>query len=480
MKWSNKYLVKYGYLPDKTPTTSTPLANGAINVTSNNSVVNTSVPTTAPAQPEKSVTSSNNYGRGEIPRALGDFQEFMSLKKTMMLDSETLQLMSLPRCGVEDKRPHVSWLPDIMRRRRFVVEGSKWSKTALTYSISQPSSKLAINDQKEVLKLAFSRWAEVSPLTFTYTDNSQGADINVRFASLSHGDGKPFDGPGNTLGHAFYPSAGGDVHFDEDEAWVTGLSTVPTTSKSLYKVAVHEIGHSLGLKHSSVTGSIMSPLYHAGSATTLADDDIRGAQAMYGQCSTSIDTVFSWIANGRTYFFKGANTWRFLDAAGKSEASYPKSVGTQWIGVPNNIDEGFLWAGNWKTYFFKGSNYYRYNDQLDRVESGYPKSISSGWSGVPDNIDAAFSLSSQVSYFFKGNLCYKFDSATDKVSTGYPKTISECFPGVPDNLDSAFRYYWDDVSYFFKGHYYYRWDATNNKAIGPYLIETKWKNLCFV
>ena len=99
---------------------------------------------------------------------------------------------------------------------------------------------------------------------------------------------------------------------------------------------------------------------------------------------------------------------------------------------------------------------------------------------MPDNIDAAFSLSSQVSYFFKGNLCYKFDSATDKVSTGYPKTISECFPGVPDNLDSAFRYYWDDVAYFFKGHYYYRWDATNNKAVGPYLIETKWRNLCFV
>lgn len=64
-----------------------------------------------------------------------------------------------------------------------MTEGSKWSKTALTYSLSQPSAKLAINDQKSVLSLAFQRWAEVCPLTFSFTDNQQGADINVRFAS---------------------------------------------------------------------------------------------------------------------------------------------------------------------------------------------------------------------------------------------------------------------------------------------------------
>ena len=45
--------------------------------------------------------------------------------------------------------------------------------------------------------------------------------------------------------------------------------------------AIHEIGHILGLKHSTVDGTIMWPLLQNG-LHTLHHDDIDSVQALYG------------------------------------------------------------------------------------------------------------------------------------------------------------------------------------------------------
>lgn len=79
----------------------------------------------------------------------------------------------------------------------------------------------------------------------------------------------------------------GDVHFDESENWSVNSSK----GKSLQYVAVHELGHSLGLYHSKDVNAIMFPYYKmpkVGEKIKLGNDDIKGIQALYGNIIISI------------------------------------------------------------------------------------------------------------------------------------------------------------------------------------------------
>lgn len=66
-------------------------------------------------------------------------QAFANLTVTGDIDDETRQLIQRPRCGVPDiltgqfmsKNQYIGG--DSHRRRRFIIQGQKWSTTSLTW-----------------------------------------------------------------------------------------------------------------------------------------------------------------------------------------------------------------------------------------------------------------------------------------------------------------------------------------------------------
>ncbi len=150
----------------------------------------------------------------------------------------------------------------------------------LSYFFGSLTAKVpAASVQSEILR-AFAQWTKIVNVTFQPTTvANMTRSISIEFASGAHGDAYAFDGPGGVLAHTFYPapinteSIAGDMHFDADEAWGVGSDT------DVYTVALHEIGHALGLSHSDNPGDVMYPYYHRGAP--LSKNDIGAALELY-------------------------------------------------------------------------------------------------------------------------------------------------------------------------------------------------------
>ncbi|KAI4328310.1 hypothetical protein L6164_020673 [Bauhinia variegata] len=212
--------------------------------------------------------------------AVKNYQTTYGLNATGALDFDTLQHMSYPRCG----------LADIVNNKTTMntTEPTHWwieGKTEFTYGFFPNASMLtgiADNDTRGVVKDAFGRWSNVTRLNFTESKYNV-SDILVVFTEL--------DGKGAVVGgsEGNYTIHFGYLFLDKEEQWVLPSENKTDEAIDFESVVMHQIGHLLGLEHSTAEDSIMYPsiLPSNKSKTSFDDNDIERIEKLYPRPSPS-------------------------------------------------------------------------------------------------------------------------------------------------------------------------------------------------
>ncbi|XP_053659265.1 matrix metalloproteinase-2-like [Anopheles marshallii] len=404
------------------------------------------------------------YSGEAIVEAIKHVQKFGAIPQTGVLDRQTIELMSTPRCGVVDVMQH----DQSLRHRRYVIGSESWRKRRITYFIANWSSKVGEDAVAKFMAKAFGEWSKYSKLRFVRVYDPS-ADIIVGFGSGHHGDNYPFDGPGNVLAHAFYPyemnAYGGDVHFDEDENWKEN-STHLSEGVDFYSVAIHELGHSLGLAHSPVYTSLMFPYYKGIAQGTLDYDDILAMYQLYIQNPHITDdpdwmyTTESVTAVDELFTVTPAPRLPDWDSDPYPEQE-PVSTSTTTSSTTAVYDIPITFVGDYETV----------DDHISRYHSRSPPAVvtthmPAEYVPVPDicsgSFDAIGLLRGEI-FIFKGPYLWRLTEKY-RIKQGYPVRIWQVFRGFPktvSHIDAVYERWDDNAIVLFSGRFYWVFDALN-------------------
>ena len=311
-------------------------------------------------------------------KALAKFQERFRLEKTGLFDENTRNQMGVSRCGLPDMSLGIEFLTKCCWPRRNET-------LALKFAFNNGTNDIAGAAEFQAVRNAFQTWAAVIPFTFTEVNANQNPDVLI--------DWRPANDPdrsmvGGVIAHSDFPPGCSVVvpqnslplplHFDDSEnTWAIGAVAGAYDVES---VGLHEIGHILGLQHSTVPGAVMWPSISSNTIlNALTQDDISGVQSCYGRrfparqgaTVTALQPfeghvdLFVTSADGtvESTFFEPDGGWRNWFSIHPEVRMQPGATVTVLQPFPGHVDlfvtgtDGAVWSGfsepdgGWRNWF---------------------------------------------------------------------------------------------------------------------------------
>jgi hypothetical protein len=220
----------------------------------------------------------------------------------------------------------------------FTLLGPKWPDAHITWSFGlQTFSEDAVAPfagaipvvWQRLVEQAFSRWSEVSGLTFDEVADSDGressADIRIGWGDFGATAGK--------IGETFLHYDAGEILPDVivrlenpgERPLVLNQFGEPVysgTASGLYALALHEIGHALGLGHSTDFSAVMYPAILS-STHDLGKSDIEGIRTLYEDLSSRQYSVTDTATYSQKYInathYNGPVTYLQLQYIGQNK-----------------------------------------------------------------------------------------------------------------------------------------------------------------
>lgn len=169
----------------------------------------------------------------------------------------------------------------------YTIENVKWNPGIVPFYLN-------LGQFNSVAVRELAAWDQYTGNTYLRRTNNaatNGSDIWFMDGrdSIVWSDSVGYDLPGNILGVCAFDTRGShgnftstlreaDIVLNSDFTWSDGQGG---PGYDIGWVLLHELGHAIGLGHSTNFNAVMSP-YYFGNPATLTADDIAGAQSIYG------------------------------------------------------------------------------------------------------------------------------------------------------------------------------------------------------